>query len=111
MAINVDAWKVLPTAVRRPHPVRAADDGLEVIGHLRPFGEPPSEEICSRYYDSDGNTLDYVYELSGDTLTIWAGGKGSPAHYRGEFSTDGQTVTGEWVYPGGGGYGSTMSRS
>jgi hypothetical protein len=85
--------------------------GLEVIGHLRPFGEPPSEEIWSRYYDSDGNTLDYVYELSGDILTIWAGGKGSPAHYRGEFSTDGQTVTGEWVYPGGGGYGSTMSRS
>jgi hypothetical protein len=55
--------------------------------------------------------LDYVYELSGDTLTILAGGKGSPAHYRGEFSTDGQTVTGEWVYPDGGGYGSTMSRS
>jgi hypothetical protein len=85
--------------------------GLEVIGHLRPFGEPSSEEICSRYYDSDGNTFDYVYELSGDTLTIWAGSKGSPAYYRGEFSADGQTVTGDWVYPGGGGYGSTMSRS
>jgi hypothetical protein len=44
--------------------------GLEVIGQLRPFGEPPSEDICSRLYDSTGNTLDYVYELSNDTLTI-----------------------------------------
>jgi hypothetical protein len=85
--------------------------GLEVIGHLRPFGEPPSPEICSRFYDSAGNTLDYVYELIGNTLTIWAGAKGSPAYYRGEFSADDQTLSGDWVYPGGGGYSSTMSRA
>ena len=47
--------------------------GIEVIGHLRPFGEEPSEDIKSRFYDSTGNTLDYVYELEGDTLTIWGG--------------------------------------
>jgi hypothetical protein len=85
--------------------------GLEVIGHLRPFGEPPSEEIHSRFFDSAGNTLDYVYELVGKTLTIWAGAKGSPAFYRGEFSDDDQTIRGDWVYPGGGGYSSTMTRS
>jgi hypothetical protein len=85
--------------------------GLEVIGHHRPFGEPPSEDVHSRFYDSSGNTLDYVYELSGDTLIIWAGAKGSPAFYRGEFSADDQTVTGDWVYPGGGGYSSTMTRT
>jgi hypothetical protein len=51
--------------------------GIEIIGHLRPFGEPPSEEIRSRFYDSQGNTLDYVYELEGDTLTVWGGEKGS----------------------------------
>jgi hypothetical protein len=85
--------------------------GLEVIGHLRPFGEPPSEEIYSRFYDSAGNTLDYVYELVGNTLTIWAGAKGSPAFYRGEFSDDDQTISGDWVYPGGGGYSSTSTRS
>lgn len=66
---------------------------LEVIGHLRPFGEPPSADVCSRFYDSAGNTLDYVYELVGDTLTIWAGAKGSPAYYIGTFSADGQSVT------------------
>src|SRR5215203_4827413 len=35
--------------------------GLEVIGHLRPYGQEPSEDVHSRYYDSTGATLDYVY--------------------------------------------------
>jgi hypothetical protein len=65
--------------------------GIEVVGHLRPFDEPPSQAIHSRFYDSTGNTLDYVYELDGDTLTIWAGEKGSPAYYRGTFSPDGNS--------------------
>ncbi|GAA3467443.1 hypothetical protein [Nonomuraea roseola] len=84
--------------------------GLEVIGNLRPFGEPVGADVMSRFYDSAGNTLDYVYELTGDKLTIWGGAKGSPAYYEGTFSADGTTVTGEWVYPGGGGYESTMVR-
>ena len=73
--------------------------GMEIIGHLRPFGEPPSPDIHSRFYDSTGNTLDYVYELEGDTLTIWGGEKGSPAYYRGTFSPDGNSHSDEWVYP------------
>lgn len=84
--------------------------GIEVIGHEQRFGEAPSEAIKSRYYDSQGNTFDYVYELSGDTLTIWGGERGSPAYYRGTFSEDGNTCAGGWVYPGGGGYDSTMER-
>jgi hypothetical protein len=86
--------------------------GIEVIGRLKPFGaEQPSEHVHSRYYDSQGNTFDYLYEIDGDTLTIWAGEVGSPAHYRGAFSADGNTVDGAWVYPGGGGYASTMTRT
>src|SRR5918996_4153168 len=78
--------------------------GIEIIGHLQPFGEEPSKDIKSRFYSFlDGMTLDYVYELEGDTLTIWAGEKGSPAYYKGTFSEDGNTLTGSWVYPGGGG--------
>ena len=83
--------------------------GIEIIGHLQPFGEAPSADIHSRYYDNMGNTLDYVYELEGDTLTIWGGEKGSPAYYKGTFSDDGNTLTGAWVYPGGG-YESTATR-
>ncbi|MET9296741.1 hypothetical protein [Streptomyces sp. NPDC003077] len=85
--------------------------GVEMIGREKPFGAPePSADIRSRYYDSQGNTFDYVYELEGDTLTIWAGGKGSPAYYRGTFDADGNVLTGAWVYPGGGGYDSVMTR-
>jgi hypothetical protein len=84
--------------------------GTEVIGHSRPFGGEPSVDIMSRFYDAEGNTLDYVYEIEGDTLTIWGGERGSPAYYQGRFDADGDTVVGAWVYPGGGGYDSTMTR-
>lgn len=84
--------------------------GIEIIGHVQPFGEAPSEEIKSRYFDSMGNTLDYVYEPKGNTLTIWAGEKGSPAYYKGTFTNDGNILSGDWVYPGGGGYQSTSTR-
>lgn len=84
--------------------------GLEVIGHERPFMGEPGEDVKSRFYDNEGNTLDYVYELEGDTLTIWGGEKGSPAYFRGTFSADGDSATGAWVYPGGGGYEATLTR-
>jgi hypothetical protein len=85
--------------------------GLEIIGHLQPFGEGPSKDMKSRFYSYlDGMTLDYVYEIEGDTLTIWGGERGSPAYYRGTFGADGNTLTGAWVYPGGGGYEATAIR-
>jgi hypothetical protein len=84
--------------------------GMEIIGHLQSFGEAPSPDIKSRFYDTTGNTFDYVYELEGDTLTIWGGEKGSPAYYKGTFSEDGNVNSGAWVYPDGGGYESTMTR-
>ncbi|HEX6683085.1 MAG TPA: hypothetical protein VF062_09835 [Candidatus Limnocylindrales bacterium] len=86
-------------------------EGIEIIGNLRPFGEEPGAEVVSRFYDSTGNTLDYVYEIVEDTLTIWAGEKGSPARYVATFDGSGDIVTGEWEYPGGGGYQSTMTRA
>jgi hypothetical protein len=77
--------------------------GLEVIGHLHPFDGERSADIHSRVYSLlDGLTLDYVYECEGDTLTIWGGEKGSPVHYRGTFSSSGDTLTGGWIWPGGG---------
>jgi hypothetical protein len=77
--------------------------GMEVIGHERLFGAEPSEEIKSRFYDSTGNTLDYVYEPHDDgSLTIWGGEKGSPAYCRTTASEDGDSFTASWVWPGGG---------
>jgi hypothetical protein len=84
--------------------------GIEVIGHDQPFAAGPSEDIRSRFYSNTGDTIDYVYELVGDTLTIWGGEKGSPAYFRGTLSDDGNTLSGAWVYPGGGGYESTSTR-
>src|SRR5215218_8940593 len=49
--------------------------GIEIIGHERPFGEEPGEEVKSRFYDNMGNTL-----------------------------------SGAWHYPGGGGYEATSTR-
>ncbi|MEU4783022.1 hypothetical protein AB0F97_00325 [Nocardiopsis alba] len=57
------------------------------------------------------NTLDYVYELTGDRLTIWGGTKGSPPYFQGTFDAAGSTLAGAWTYPGGGGYASTMTRA
>ena len=76
--------------------------GMEVIGHAQPFGQTPSSDIQSRSYDSVGNTLDYIYELEGDTLTIWGGQKGSESYFRGQFNADGTLNTGGWSWPGGG---------
>ncbi len=85
--------------------------GIEIIGHLQSFGEDPSADIKSRFYSFlDGMTLDYVYEIVGDTLTIWGGERGSPAYYQGQFSKDGNTLTGSWVYPGGGRYEAVSTR-
>ena len=79
--------------------------GLEIIGHEFTFGAEPSQDIKSRFYSFlDGMTLDYVYEMEGDILTIWGGEKGSPAYYKGTLSEDGNTLIGGWTYPGGGGY-------
>lgn len=84
--------------------------GIEIIGHEQKFGAEPSAEIKSRAYSFlDGLTLDYVYELVDDTLTIWGGEKGSPAYYQCKFSDDGNTLTGGWVWPGGG-YETTTTR-
>jgi hypothetical protein len=77
--------------------------GVEIIGNERPFGATGSgADLKSRVYDSEGNTLDYVYELEGDTLTIWGGEKVSPAYYQAQFSADGNSYSGGWVWPGGG---------
>ena len=83
--------------------------GIEIIGRELAFGSSaPSEDIKTRFYGSRGETFDYVYELEGDTLTIWGGEKGSPAYFKGTFEDD-DTLAGAWHWSGGG-YESTMKQ-
>ena len=85
--------------------------GIEIIGYDLPFGaEAPSADIKSHWFGNSGETFEYTYEVDDETLTIWGGAKGSPAYYRGIFNHDGSANAGAWVYPGGGGYRSTMTR-
>ena len=53
--------------------------------------------------------LEYVYELTDETITIWGGDVGSPAAYRATFSDGGNTYSGAWEWPGGG-YTATATR-
>ena len=84
--------------------------GLEIIGHNQPFGGEPSQDIKSHWFGSSGETFEYTYEVTDETLTIWGGDRGSPAYYKGTWSKNGNTNSGGWVYPGGGGYEATMTR-
>lgn len=84
--------------------------GIEIIGHEKGFTGEPSAEIKTRVYSfTDGMTLDYVYEMDGDELTIWLDRKGSDAYMKGTFSDDGKKMDIEWVYPGGG-YTATVKK-
>jgi hypothetical protein len=82
---------------------------MQLIGHDRPAGAEPSEAITGRLYTSRGDTLTYICEQHGNQLTIWFGEQGSPAYYKGEFSPDGNTLTGTWEWPGGG-YDEVMTK-
>jgi hypothetical protein len=82
-----------------------ATTGIEYIGY-----DAGSGTLKSHFFSSGGDILEYVYEVTGDVLTIWFGEPGSPARYRGTFSDDRSRATGAWAWPGGG-YESTMSRA
>jgi hypothetical protein len=78
--------------------------GVEYIGLHRESGQ-----LRSHYFGGDGEILEYVYDLTGDTLTIWFGEVGSPARFVGTFDAGRTRNTGGWVWPGGG-YESNMTR-
>jgi hypothetical protein len=78
--------------------------GVEYIGLDRDTGT-----LRSHYFGSDGEILEYTYELTGNTLTIWFGGMDSPARFTGTFTADGARNSGGWEWPGGG-YESNMTR-
>lgn len=78
--------------------------GVEYLGLDKESGL-----LRSHFFGAGGEILEYVYELTGDTLTIWFGDVGSPAKFVGRFDADGDRNAGAWVWPGGG-YESAMRR-
>ena len=82
----------------------AVTRGVEYIGW-----DPESATLRSHYFGSSGEILEYTYDLTGDTLTIWFGGTDSPAKFVGTFDATGNRNAGGWQWPGGG-YESTMTR-
>lgn len=89
--------------------VELVNDREVTRGVERIAPDPESGLLRSRYSGGDGEVLEYVYDLTGDTLTIWFGDVGSPARFVGTFDATGTRNTGAWAWPGGG-YGSTMTR-
>jgi hypothetical protein len=79
--------------------------GMEIIGY-----DEASGSLKSHYFGNEPGILEYTWEVTPETLTIWFGDKGSPGAYRGKFSEDGNTNTGAWEWPGGG-YESSMTRA
>jgi hypothetical protein len=82
---------------------------IEIIGYGRDWTGTPSQDCTSHLFDNAGNAFTYTWDVDDATLTIWGGERGSPAHFKGTFSDDRNTVTGAWEWPGGG-YESTMTR-
>jgi hypothetical protein len=82
----------------------AVTRGAEYIGW-----DAESQTLRSHFFGSSGKILEYTYDLTGDTLTIWFGGPDSPAKFVGTFDDTGTRNTGGWQWPGGG-YESTMTR-
>lgn len=91
--------------------------GIEIIGYGRSWDGTSSQDCTSHLFDNEGNAFSYTWDVGDmdgpepakDTLTIWGGERGSPAHFKGKFSDDGNKVTGAWEWPGGG-YESIMTR-
>jgi len=86
------------------HVELADTHGTEFIGW-----DPDRRALASHYFGSDGQILEYTWQVTADTLTIFFGTEESPARYMGTFSDDGNTNSGGWKWPGGG-YESTMTR-
>jgi hypothetical protein len=83
---------------------------IEIIGYDRGAGATKSSDtMTSRLYTTRGDTLDYTHEVDDKTVTSWFGEKGSPSVFKARWSEDGNTLSGEWVWPGGG-YKLTLTR-
>jgi hypothetical protein len=83
---------------------------IEIIGYQHPVeATGPANVLTSRLFTSTGNTLDYTHEVDDETVESWYGEKGSTFSMKARWSSDRNSLTGEWTWPGGG-YAFTLTR-
>ena len=89
----------------------AGIDGVMIIGNEMGWEETePGDEIVGHWFESSsGHHYKYIWEIEGDTVQFWLNSKKSGMCFKGEFSKDGNTISGRWQWPGGG-YDLVMQR-
>ncbi len=84
--------------------------GTEYIGYDSAAGS-----LRSMLFSNEGPgpfcsfALEYFWDITGDTLTIWHGYRDSPARFTGTIDREAHTIAGAWEWPGGG-YEATATR-
>ena len=85
--------------------------GAEYIGY-----DFAAQTLRSMFFSNEGPgpfctfALEYIWDISGDQLTIWHGFKDSPAKFTGTIDREARVVHGRWEWPGGG-YEATTRRT
>ncbi len=86
-------------------------EGIEYIGY-----DVAAETLRSMLFGGQGPgpfcpfALEYVWEVTGDELTIWHGYRDSRAAFTGTIDREAGVVRGAWAWPGGG-YEATATRT
>jgi|GEM_PF-1115692 len=79
-------------------------DGVMIIGNEMGWEESqPGSEIVGQWFESSsGHHYKYIWEIKGNTIQFWLNSKQSGMSFKGDFSEDGNMVSGAWRWPGGG---------
>lgn len=79
--------------------------GVEYIGY-----DERSEYLKTHVFSNQSpGPLKYTWDVDEHTFTNWFGDVGAHNHYKGKFSEDRNTLTGQWEWLGGG-YKAVMTR-
>jgi hypothetical protein len=85
--------------------------GVMILGYEKGWEETePGKELVGHWFESSsGYHYLYIWEVDDHTIQFWLNDKQSNMAFKGEFSKDGNTITGTWKWPGGG-YELTMTK-
>jgi len=86
--------------------------GVMILGYEKGWEETePGKELIGHWFESSsGFHLNYIWEVNDRTVQFWLNDKQSGWSFSGEFSEDGNTITGTWKWRGGG-YNLVMKRA